>query len=494
MSWYRQHKQATWISVGALVVVLLAGGTMYFVQGHEGSKARTETQAKKQAEVVRVRIAHPKTGGIERLVKRPATVRPFEHADLYAKVSGFLENQKVDIGSRVEKGELLAQVYAPEKQKDVEKAAADLKKAKADLEAMKATSNKAEADQLAAQSRYEQAKSDVKRAEAMLDLRRKQYRRYYNLARENAIQQELVDEKEEARLAAEAAKAASEKALATALSEVEAAKAGVVQARADVGKAEAAVDVAKAAWDRAKVYEGYTRILSPYTGVITKRSFHNGDFVRDASSGGVNGREAFPILAVARTDKMRLVIEVPDRDVPYLTVGAPVNLIIDTLPSRHFQGKVARMSYQEAYDTRTMRTEVDLENPDGLLKDGMFGWMTIHLGREKGLRIPSKCLVGNEKGDTRSVYVVRDDKAHKVKVEIGRDDGIEVTISKGLDQTDEVILDRPSSLGDGFPVEVIHDGEDDAEKEERSRQEVPRSQMPESTNNQADSKESKNQQ
>lgn len=471
MRWYQAHKRATWISFAAVVLVLLAGGTIYFVHAHDEQKTRAQQQSKQQAASVAVRVIHPKEGGVERLVQRPATVRAFEYANLYAKVSGYLRNQTVDIGSSVEKGQVLAEIYAPERFKDVEKAGADVRKANAEVAAAKARLSKAQADQLAAESRYEQTKSDVKKAEAMVSLRRKQYVRYRALAQDKAIQQELVDEKLEAQLAAEAAETAAQKAVTTAASEVQAAKASVVQAQADIEDAEAAVAVAKAALDRTEVYAKYTQLLSPYTGVITTRSFHNGDFIRDASQSGVGGREADPVLAVARTDKMRIVIQVPDRDVPYLKVGDPVTLAIDTLPDRHFKGKVARMSYQESYDTRTMRTEVDLESPDGLLKDGMYGLMTIHLGREKGLRIPSKCLVGNEKGNTRSVYVVRDGKAHEVKVKVGIDDGIEVTIREGLDATDQVILDRPSSLGNDMPVEVSPDHSSDPRKEEKASQE-----------------------
>jgi RND family efflux transporter MFP subunit len=209
----------------------------------------------------------------------------------------------------------------------------------------------------------------------------------------------------------------------------------------------------------------YTQITSPYTGVITKRSFHNGDFIRDASQGG----STF-VLAVARTDKMRIIVQVPDVDVPYLKVGDSVNLAIDTLPHRHFQGKVARMAYQEAYDTRTMRTEVDLENPDGLLKDGMYGEIIIHLGREKGMRIPSKCLIGNEKdGDVRSVFVVRGGRIQEVKVKIGIDDGIEVTIREGLSASDQIVVERSPGLADGSPVEVIPDSSQEADKEEKGK-------------------------
>ncbi len=492
MSWYQEHKKTTWLSVSGVAAVLIAAGIFYFFHFHEqANKASAQGDGSKstkqqQAAPMRVKVTYPKEGGVERLVRRPATVQAFEFADLYAKVSGYLRNQKVDIGWRVKADDVLAEVYAPEKYKDVEKAGADRRKAEANVNAAKAQLNRAEADQKAAQSRYEQSKSDVKKAQAMVSLRRKQYKRYRGLAEDKAIQLELVDEKMEAQLVAEAAETAAEKAVTTAYDQLEAAKADVVQAKANIEDAKAALGVAQAALDRAEVFAKYTQIVSPYTGVVTKRNFHNGDFIRDASREGEK-----PVLAVARTDKMRIIVQVPDTAVPYLKVDDPVTLRIDTLPDRHFKGKVARMAYQESYDTRTMRTEVDLENPDGLLKDGMYGEMTIHLGREKGLRIPSKCLTGNEKGNERAVYVVREGKAKEVKVEIGIDDGIEVTIRKGVKQGDQVVVDRPSGMTDNSPVEVLHERAADSDKKEEASSSDKREKMPASDNDKSRQKKQK---
>ncbi len=178
---------------------------------------------------------------------------------------------------------------------------------------------------------------------------------------------------------------------------------------------------------------------------------------------------------------------------PYLQVGNPVTLTVATLPdeSQHFKGTVARMAYSEAYDTRTMRTEVDLDNPDGLLEDGMYGDLTIHLGREKGLRIPSKCLFGSGKGEDRSVYVVRDGRAHEVKVETGIDDGIEATIRKGLEKSDQVVSERPSGLGDGMRVEVLHEPSTDADKEEKAKTSDNKENGPASDNDKSGQKKNK---
>ena len=83
---------------------------------------------------VPVRVVKAETGGVERTVTRPGSIHSFAYANLFAKVSGFLQNQKVDIGARVDKGQLLAEIYAPEIQANVEKAQADLQKAQSQVE------------------------------------------------------------------------------------------------------------------------------------------------------------------------------------------------------------------------------------------------------------------------------------------------------------------------------------------------------------------------
>ena len=116
MNWFQQHKKAAWFSLSA--AALLLAGVVYFLSFLERANkasAQGDGGVAKQSQSVplRVQVIEPKAGGVERLVRRPATVQSFEYANLYAKVSGYLSHQKVDIGSRVKKDDVLAEVYAP---------------------------------------------------------------------------------------------------------------------------------------------------------------------------------------------------------------------------------------------------------------------------------------------------------------------------------------------------------------------------------------------
>jgi multidrug resistance efflux pump len=242
-------------------------------------------------------------------VTRPGTVHSFQYADLYAKVSGFLQHQVVDIGDRVKKDQVLAEVFAPEIHANVQKAEADLKKARSLVEVMKARVQEAQADLREARMKLEQIRADLESAQALVKLRQEQYRRVKSLAERNAVEQELVDEKYEAWHAARASERATGKAVATAEAGVTAAEAALKRAQANVADAEAQVEVAQAVLAQARAVEEYTRIRAPFDGVITHRTYHEGDFIRDAAGGATK-----PVLVIARTDLMRVIVDVPDPD------------------------------------------------------------------------------------------------------------------------------------------------------------------------------------
>jgi RND family efflux transporter MFP subunit len=270
------------------------------------------------------------------------------------------------------------------------------------------------------------------------------------LSAAKAVEPRLVDEKEDEVEASIAAELAAEAGVATAEAKVSAAEASVVQARADLVAAEAKVEVAQAALDRASVFLAYTKIVSPYDGVVTRRSFFRGAFVRAAEQGGL-----IPLLSVSRTDLMRVVAQVPDRDVPLVSVGNVAKVNIDALPGEEFEGKVARMADSEDPVTRTMRVEVDLPNPHNKLREGMYGLVAIHLDSgKKLLTIPSSCLVGNVENDKGTVFVVENNVARSRPVIVGSDSGLSTDVISGLSELDEVISRHSGALADGATVEA----------------------------------------
>jgi RND family efflux transporter MFP subunit len=405
------------------------------------------------AGAVRVEVIRPQQGGLTRTSSQTGTVHPFEWAELFAKVSGFLKWQEVDIGSPVKKGDPLAVIDDPEVYKERDRAAAAVTQAKAAVVQAQARVETAQADVKAAESLVAKAQADVARYISNRKYREKMLARYQDLFRQKAVPQQVVDEYEEHYEAALAEERSAEAAVVAANAQATAAKAKVDQAEADLEEARSNVEVAQATQAKDQVLVDYTKITSPYDGVVTQRTFHVGDFIRSAAEG--NER---PMLSVARTDKVRVVTYVPDRDVPFVDIGDKAVVTLDALPNRKFEGAVSRFSYSEDPENRTMRTEIDLENPKGLLRQGMYGIATIYLEPDSArLTIPSACLVGKIEAGKSSVFVARSGRAHEVPVKVGSDDGIRIEILDGLKPDDEVIASR-GTVSEGTPVEVTrHD-------------------------------------
>ena len=215
--------------------------------------------------------------------------------------------------------------------------------------------------------------------------------------------------------------------------------------------AEALLDVAKADLDKAKVRVKFGDIVAPFDGVVTVRNVHVGDFIRAAQSGGI-----IPLLRVERTDVMRVVVQMPDLYVPYTDVGDAADVLIDALPKDVFHGKVTRIANSEDAMTRTMRTEVNLPNPDLIMRNGMYGRVKFILQESgEGWTLPSTAMIGKVENGEGHVYVVKDGKAHRQAVRVGTDSGREVEILEGVNAQSQVVTRYKGSLGDGARVHVI---------------------------------------
>jgi RND family efflux transporter MFP subunit len=440
--------------LSALTAIGLLGGgvVLWLLKGHAVQVAWADEPPDTEAPTagIRVEVIKPKKGGLDRVTVQPGTVQSYESVQLFAEVSGYLKKQAVDIGDRVKKDQVLVELDVPELDKQVEKWEASLNHAKAHVRLTRARVTAAQAEWEAAKAMIPQAQATLDSAVAMRKFRQKQLLRMEQLFRQQAVDERLVDEKEDQQDAALATERAGTASVVSARSQEAAAAAKVEQARADVADAEAQVLVAQAELDRARVMVRFAAIHSPFDGVITKRALFPGDFVRSAKEGG-----QVPLLSVDRTDKVRVVVQVPDRDVPYTDPGDPATVEIDALPGQEFHGVVSRTASSEDPQTRLMRVEIDLPNPDGKLRQGMYGRVSITLDQapRDAVTVPSSCLVGKADKGEGAVYVVREGKAYLTPVRVGMDNGIQAEVLKGLAPDEEVVNNPPGGVGDGVEVD-----------------------------------------
>jgi HlyD family secretion protein len=440
------------VLVALIVIGASATGWYHYLQWAKGaSRSAEETRVAQSGQpsnqAIPVETVRLSKGGIIRTSTQIGTVHPFKEAELFAKISGYLKILNVDYGSRVKRDALLAVIDDPEVVTAADKAAADVEQAKAAVLQDEAFVESAKADRDAAASAVDQAAAEVDRYVAMTSFHGKKFARYKELVKSKAIPQEIADEEEESYESSKASELSSRKAVLNSKAQLLAATARVKKAEADVAEAKANVHVAEAKKATADVLVGYTKITSPYDGVITKRNFFPGAFIRSAAEGGV-----VPMLTVARTDKVRVITQIPDRDVPWTNVGDPAEVTLDAMGTEVFKGKVSRFADAEDPSSRTMHTEIDLDNPKDRIKPGMYGIAKVILDTAtKNSTLPAYCLVGEAKDGKGELFVIKDGKAKKTKVTVGADDGIRVEVLSGITPEDDVIVNT-GSVSDGVPV------------------------------------------
>jgi membrane fusion protein, multidrug efflux system len=189
----------------------------------------------------------------------------------------------------------------------------------------------------------------------------------------------------------------------------------------------------------------YANVTAPISGVIAERSIKTGNFVQINS----------PIFRIVDTSRLEATLNVPERELATLKAGLPVQLLVDALPGRPFEGRVDRVAPVIDSGSGTFRVICAFDS-SGLLQPGMFGRIKIDYDqRADALVIPRNALLDDENGS--AVYIVRGGKAARVAVKLGYYDGEWVEVRAGLKPGDRVVTAGKVALREGTDVQVIGD-------------------------------------
>jgi membrane fusion protein (multidrug efflux system) len=227
-------------------------------------------------------------------------------------------------------------------------------------------------------------------------------------------------------------------------------------AREDVDIAEGAYEQAGADVDELAALLGYTHIVAPFDGVVTARYVDPGALVQateHAGQGDSKGGSA-PIVTVADIDTVRVYVYVPEEETSVIRQGLPATLRLREFTGRSFNGVVQRFATSLDLSTRTMLTEVDIENRDHELYPGMYADVTLELARHAGVVKVPDAAIGTSKADP-FVYLVKDDRIVKRPVVIGLRAGGETEITSGLTGDESVVSPLSPALSDREKVHAV---------------------------------------
>ena len=396
---------------------------------------------------------------VARTTTQSATVHAYQQAEIHAKVAGYLQTLKADIGQSLKKDAELGVIQVPEMVKARESQAAEVKRLEALEKRFEAEKTLAAANQEAAVASHKQAKALVLEADAKLVAETKERDRVRELVADKSVASRLLDEAEKKYAAAAAAKTAAEAAAASAKSQIAVAKAKVSVADQIAKAAVEETNVAKKKLAEMDELMKYATLKAPFAGVITERNVDVGDLVRNVQTATDKPRK--PLFIVADLSKVRIHVMVPEHDAGSIQTGAEVALKFRALPGYKFKSppKVTRTAKMLDKQTQTMLVEIELDNTkqngSWAMLPGMYGEATIILNRRKdALVLPAEAVRFDSKGNS-TVYVVNaDDTIRIAKVKTGVDFGDQIEITEGLNPGDRIVGPLIGRLKDGQKVRV----------------------------------------
>jgi RND family efflux transporter MFP subunit len=425
-----------------------------------GKPSSPTAEMKKVPEAVVVR---PSRTTLYWTIRQPGSIEAFEEAPILPKIAGYVEEWNVDIGDHVRKGQLMAKLWVPETAASLRQKEAAVGRDEAQIVQARAMFQAAEANVAKAEANVHLAEASRAKAEADLVRWRSQYKRDTPLVRSGAISMvdfEITTDQYKTMAAAKAQAIANVASAKAALTE---SKAQRDKAAADIRVAEAGLQVVRADRDFAAAMLDYARIEAPFDGVVTRRNISRGDFVQPPTAA-----QKDPIYIVHRRDLMRIFVEVPESDAVWVKEGTSARVRIPVLHEREFTGAVRRMSYSLKRHSRTLLAEIDLANPNDVLRSGMYAYATLRAERSNVLTLPVDAVA--TQGDVNEGYqdfcfVWENGKVRRTPVrEGGRGEGRVEVLKKQTpagweDFTGEemVVQGELSSLADGQEVHIAAD-------------------------------------
>lgn len=223
------------------------------------------------------------------------------------------------------------------------------------------------------------------------------------------------------------------------------------QAVSDLNAKRATADSDRANVARLQKLQEFEHVYAPFDGVITARNTDVGDLIQGDNT---TPKELFHLAAVG---KLRVYISVPEIYATAIKSGQTVTLTLDAFPGEKFTGTLVRDSNSIDLISRTLRVEVDVDNPTGRLLPGAYAFVHLELpSAANAVTVPTNTLLFRAEG--LRVAVVRNGEAKLVPITIGHDYGSTVEVLNGLTPEDTVILDPSDSIMDGSPVKIAESG------------------------------------
>ena len=394
-----------------IAVILIAGAALLFWRWTARSPSEADdpnhpvaTSGETPAAVTRV-----ERRSFDNALTIAGEFKPFQDVDVHAKVAGYIRKIYVDVGDRVKEGQTLAVLEIPELAAQLAGADAAVRRAQEEIRRAQSDVERAQSTHAAAHSAYERLKQAAD-------------------SRAGLVAQQEVDDSQAKDLETEAQ---------------------VSSARAALSSAQQQLQVAQANQQQFAALSNYSHIVAPFAGVVTNRYADTGALIQAGTS---SSTQALPVVRLAQTSKLRLVLAIPESVAAQIHLGDPVKVRVQAL-QQDIEGKVSRFADSLDRQTRTMETEIDFDNRDGHLIPGMYAETRLSLREKKdALTIPLEAVTRN--GNDATVLAVNAQNIVEERhVRLGLEDEKRVEVVSGLTDGDRVIIGNRSEFHNGQKIQ-----------------------------------------
>jgi RND family efflux transporter MFP subunit len=364
------------LRVSAILIVICAAALAVLgITSRSAANKALQTQTDANAQMV-VTVVSPERSAAKVPLQLPGETRAYTQAPIFAQTSGYVKKWYFDIGAKVKSGEVLAELDTPE------------------------------VDQ-----QLNQARANLKQAQAALDLSRVTYDRNKELYQRHVIAGQDIDN-----------------------------SAGDFQVK------EATVAADAASVKRLEALEDFKLVRAPFDGIVTSRNTDVGALVNSGSGNA--------LFTMAQTSPLRIYVTVPEGFSHSVHEGTQADLSFNEFPNRHFAATVVRTAGAIDPTTRTLLTELQVPNESGELFPGAYAQVRLQTeSADRAWLVPANVLLFREEG--ASVGIVKADGKVEIRpIKIGRDLGSKLEVVDGLAENDRVVVNPSDSLANGMVVQL----------------------------------------
>ena len=409
------------IKLAAILLIVMALAAVGI--SCSGSKANSRIEEKTDApKIVEVSTAAAISRELPQFFEATGSLAGDQLTDVAPQTSGKVVAVGVDIGSAVQRGQMLVKLDDTELKLRVEQSVAQVNQAKA------AVKQAEEKIGLRPGQQFDPNRvAEVNAAKVAFEFADKNFKRAEKLIESGDVSRSFFDQQK-------AQRDQMKEQLDAAIAQARQNFAAVEVARTNVANAEAALAIARKNLS-------YAVIPSPIDGYVSERTADLGEYVSPTQK----------VATVVRTNPLRVRIDIPEQAIAEVQVGQSVSATTSAWPDKNFSGRIARIAPNVTANSRTMTVEAEIDNGSGALKPGQFATVRILQPRPvSAVLVPARAVI-SDAGVSR-IYVIKDGHAEQRLVQLGQKEGDLIHIKSGVAVDEKVATSNLESLGDGIAV------------------------------------------